>query len=82
MTANADFEITDYTITFDKPASITTGMLTTDFTTVTAYINGADYELDLDNKTGWTFDKKDSVNIAKGSPIVIRVVANVKSTTN
>jgi hypothetical protein len=79
ITANADFEITDYTIKFAKPTGITTGRLNTDFTSVIAYVNDVDYELDLDTQTSRSFNHKDSVSISKTSPITVRVVANVRS---
>jgi len=76
ITTNAEFEITDYTLKFTK----WTGQLTTgDFSAIIAYINGVDYELDIDNgDIAWSFDPRhDSFIVDKWLPTVISVIGHV-----
>jgi len=70
VSSNSTFDIINYTLKFDTSDNITTW----NFTSLIAYVDGVDYDLDLDNsETERVFEKDDAFT----APAIIRVVGNL-----
>lgn len=73
ITSNATFDISNYTLSLETGSFA--GFIDS---TVTAYINGVDYEL---NGTGKNFTSNaDSFRVEPGTPVIVKILGNVKST--